>query len=364
MTVMAPPAQPESSKQPERPLTAFAMGPAGDRHARLGTPEREAYEKYVRFCEQVAFEACQKYAIKLVRADELPALGESAKQISRYLQEADIVIADLSGGSWTVVHGVGMRQLTGKPTIMIGEYERIPADVANTQIIRYKHSPGGLIQARTELEVALEAGVQERLKAIADAPAGRDEETHVPSSENDEESPGLFETMDFLESEFMALEQDASEVALALEELGRAGEGAAPDIPLENARPGALVAAIGRFARAITEPAEELDTVSRRLSERMRTIDSGIRGVLHFIAELPEEGRREHEEFLQQMVEMADGLEESMAGLNEVRQMVDMSKKLSRQLRKPAGKISASLRRLNQVVTCVNEWAGTARTLL
>jgi methyl-accepting chemotaxis protein len=341
------------------------MGPSGDRLAKLGTPERETYEKYVRFCEAVALEACGKYAIKLVRADELPALGESAKQINRYLHDADIVIADLSGGSWNVVHGLGVRQMTGKPTILIGEYGNIPAaaEVGNSQIIKYRHTPAGLIQARTELELALAAGVQERLAATSVHPDERAPETQVPSSENDDEAPGLFETIEFLEREFMALEQDASEVSLALEELGRAGEAAAPDIPLEGAPPSALVVAIGGFARAIAEPAEELDTVSSRLSERMRTIDSGIRGVLRFIEELPEENRREHDEFLQQMVDMADGLEESMAGLDEVRQMLDMSKRLSRQLRKPAGKISASLRRINQVVACVNEWAETARAL-
>ncbi|MGK5553970.1 hypothetical protein ACSNOI_20350 [Actinomadura kijaniata] len=363
MTITAPPTRPEPPAQPERALTAFAMGPPGNRHAKLGTPERETYEKYIRFCEEVALEACQKHGIRLVRADELPALGETAKRINRYLQEADIVIADLSGGSWNVVHGLGMRQMTGKPMILIGEHERIPSDVANTQIIRYRHTPGGLIQARTELEVALEAGVQELLRTSSTDLAAQEDETHVPSSENDEEAPGLFETMELLENEVLILERDVNEVALVLEELGRAGNAVMPDIPSENAPPSAVLLTIGRFARAITEPADDLDTATRRLSERMRGIDGGLRSVLHFIAELPEENRREHEEFLQQMVDMADGLEESMAELNEIRQMVDMSRGLSRQLRKPAGKISASLRRLNQVAACINEWAETARSL-
>ncbi|QFG24677.1 hypothetical protein [Actinomadura sp. WMMB 499] len=370
MTVMTAPAQPDPSEEPERPTSCFAIGPIGNRLAPRGTPELALYEDALEVYETVTLPACARHGIKPVRADELPGSGEITEQICRHVREADIVIADLGGGNANVMYELGLRHAIGKPTIQIGDHAQLPFDVANIRTIRFDRTRSGLIRARKELEAALEAGLRNGFETLTSARVMRSEEALAGRvvKADDETAPGFVDTMAALEPELELVLRDFEEVGEAAEELGRALEETTPDLERlgqGNAQPSAWVLGLGKVAKVISEPAEELNGTTIRLSDRMKKIDEGVRHLLECISAMPKQSRGEEvNDFLRQLVEMETFPEETVRDLNELGQLMDWIKAMSRQLRKPVGKVSMSIGRLNRAAACVNEWAERARTML
>ncbi|WP_019634768.1 hypothetical protein [Actinomadura atramentaria] len=356
-----------------RSWTCFAIGPIGDRLAAPDTPEREKYEEALEIYESVTAAACKKYDIALWRADELPGSGEITEQICRLVRDADIVIADLGGGNANVMYELGMRHATGKPTIQIGDHKKLPFDVANIRTIRFERTPAGLVRARKELEAALEAGLKDGFEVLTPARImenGGGSETLVTgaATPDDPEEPGLVEATAFLETELVMVSQDFDDVTKAIIALGDVTEESVPSIDRLNRRgapPKDYLVAFSEFSRAIDGPVDALDTATARLSERMKDIDGSIRNILAFVAELPEDDRPDGvDDLLRQLVGLDASSTSGMAGdLSTMNEVMDGVKGLSRQLRKRAVRISTSLKRLDDVFLCVNEWAEMARAL-
>ena len=76
--------------------------------------------------ENVFEPACQRFGMQPLRADKLPQPGEITDQVFGLLRDADVVIADLTGGNANVMYELGLRHTKDKLTVHIGEYERLP----------------------------------------------------------------------------------------------------------------------------------------------------------------------------------------------------------------------------------------------
>jgi hypothetical protein len=73
-----------------------------------------------------------------IRADHLPDPGRITSQIIEYLNNADLVIADLSGGNPNAYYELSYRHAIGKPAIhMALEGTVLPFDVADNRTIFY-----------------------------------------------------------------------------------------------------------------------------------------------------------------------------------------------------------------------------------
>jgi hypothetical protein len=82
--------------------TCFIVGPIGDRLEPAGTPGKLRYENAAQMWELVFEPACAVFGLTPIRADKIAEYGDIPEQVFTYLRDADIVIADLTGGNANV----------------------------------------------------------------------------------------------------------------------------------------------------------------------------------------------------------------------------------------------------------------------
>lgn len=150
-----------SAEQPEQPpkdaelgagKTCFVICPIGDKLAPLGSKARLIYENSIFILDGVIEPACSRFGLSVVRADRITESGEIPEQVFTLLRDAEVVIADLSGGNANVMYELGLRHTRpGMITIPIGEYEQLPFDVTTIRTIKFHRTEASLIEARNRL---------------------------------------------------------------------------------------------------------------------------------------------------------------------------------------------------------------------
>ncbi|MFF8805626.1 hypothetical protein [Streptomyces omiyaensis] len=368
---------PAFRQEPERPRTCFVIGPIGDAYAAHGTPERESYEHHLGIFEQVIAPACAKYEIDAVRADGIAHAGDINEQICRHVVESDLVIADVSGGNPNVMYELGLRHITGKPTVHIGEAGQLPFDIASIRTIRYQRARSHLAGARREIETALEAGLRDGFEILTPArvvralhPVG--EPSSSVGSMNaeaavDEDPPGLLD-------DFAAIEGGVDEMTAHLVAITKAIETIRTltdqstsemlDLTQASAPASARLAATARYAESLSAPAGEMRALAMAFAERMTTLDSGMRAALSLIEVTPPDERgKETDEFLEQLIDLDEAARTGLSQFGFLATSASGLVRWSRHLRKPVKDISSAVQELTSAVTRMGEWAGKARDL-
>lgn len=366
-------------QEPDRPRMCFVVGPIGDPYAVHDSPEREAYEHHLGIFEQVIAPACEKYGIAAVRADGISHAGDINEQICRHVIESDLVIADVSGGNPNVMYELGLRHITGKPTIHIGEAGQLPFDIASIRTIRYQRVRSHLAGARREIENALEVGLRDGFEPLTPArvlrglqavdgassvQSGNAEDVEDPDGEG---PPGLLDDFAAIEDGLDEMGVDMTAIAKAIETIGTLTEQCNTemlDLTQAKAPASARLAAVVRYAESLGVPAGELNTVSEAFAERMVTMDSGVRAALGVIEVTPPDERGEGaEEFLRQLVALDESAREGLSQIGFFGTSASGMIRVSRNLRKPVKDISAAVQRITSAITCMGEWADRARVL-
>ncbi|MEV7289732.1 hypothetical protein AB0O01_35150 [Streptomyces sp. NPDC093252] len=362
----------------DQPLKCFVVGPIGDPHAAHGSPERESYEHHLGIFEQVIAPACEKYGISAVRADGITQAGDITEQICRYVVESDLVVADVSGGNPNVMYELGLRHITGKPTIHIGEAGQLPFDIASIRTIRYQRTRSHLAGARKEIESAVEAGLRDGFGLLTPARVlrglqvgdGPDSAVEPGSGgkEEDEDSPGLLDDFAVIEGELDEMTADMEAVAKTTETIGaltRQSSIELIDLTQASAPASARLVAVARYAETLSAPADELNTVASTFAERMVMLDSGIRAALGLIEMTPPDERGEGaEQFLEQLMALDEAAQEALTQIGFFSTSAAAMSRLSRHLRKPVKNISAAARHLTSAIARMGEWASKARELV
>ncbi|MEV0258589.1 hypothetical protein AB0H82_30545 [Streptomyces sp. NPDC050732] len=361
----------------DRPQRCFVVGPIGDPYAAHGSPEREAYEHHLGIFEQVIAPACEKYEITAVRADGIAHAGDINEQICRHVIESDLVIADVSGGNPNVMYELGLRHITGKPTIHIGEAGRLPFDIASIRTIRYQRARSHLVGARREIEGALEVGLRDGFELLTPARVLRGLQTVTePSSSaqsgnvenvNDEDPPGLLDNFAAIEDGLGEMDSEIEAITKTMETIGaltgRANAEVA-DLTEANAPASAHLAAVLRYAKSLSTPAGELDKVAAVFAERMATLDSGVRAALGLVEVTPPDKRGEGaKEFLEQLMDLDESAQTCLSQITFFGESAGGMLRVSRHLREPVKDISAAVKRMASAIACMGEWAGKARVL-
>ncbi|MGW2918486.1 hypothetical protein ACWDBF_11580 [Streptomyces angustmyceticus] len=364
-------------QESEQPRKCFVVGPIGDPHAAHGSPEREAYEHHLGIFEQVIAPACEKYGITAVRADGIAHAGDINEQICRHVVESHLVVADVSSGNPNVMYELGLRHITGKPTIHIGEAGQLPFDIASIRTIRYQRTRSHLAGARKEIESALEVGLRDGFELLTparvlrglqsgDGPASVSEIGDGANRE-DEDSPGLLDDFAVIEDGLDDMTADMEAITKTIETIGSLTEQSGAemlDLSEANVPMNARLAAVARYAETISAPAGELNTVAAAFAERMVTMDSGVRAALGLIEMTPPDERGEGtEEFLEQLMSLDEAAQESLAQICSFGTSAGEMARMSRYLRKPVKEISAAVQQLTSAITRMGEWAAKARAL-
>jgi len=96
-----------------------------------------------------------------LRADNIFGAQLLIDRVWRGIQEAEVVIADLTGLSANVMYEVGLANVIGKRLILLSMSTPIPIDLAPFVAIMYSHDGMGLLKLSRELQTNLEAARRE-----------------------------------------------------------------------------------------------------------------------------------------------------------------------------------------------------------
>jgi nucleoside 2-deoxyribosyltransferase len=106
----------------------------------IGSQESEVRRRSNQILRHIIKPVVEELGYKNVRADEIAQPGMITDQVIRHLLEADLVVADLTGGNPNVFYELGIRHATRKPVVSIMEVnERIPFDVNQSRTISVNH---------------------------------------------------------------------------------------------------------------------------------------------------------------------------------------------------------------------------------
>jgi predicted nucleotide-binding protein len=125
--------------------------------APLEPPGSEIVRRSERLYQFVVQPAAHDAGYEPVRADGRSGPGPITAPFIRLLLDADVVVADLSRQSPTVMYAIGIRHATGRPVIhLASDGDPVPFDVASVRTIVYDlTTPAGAAPAYEQLTRAL-----------------------------------------------------------------------------------------------------------------------------------------------------------------------------------------------------------------
>jgi len=106
--------------------------------------------------------AIKELKMTAIRADEIYGAKPLLDRLWQGIQEAEIVVAELTGRSPNVLYEVGLAHVIGKRILILTMYpDDVPVDLAEFVQIRYSAEGIGLVQFTRELKSNLEAARRE-----------------------------------------------------------------------------------------------------------------------------------------------------------------------------------------------------------
>ncbi|MEU6567862.1 hypothetical protein [Streptomyces parvulus] len=362
--------------KPEDPsmTTCFVIAPIGDEHAPDESAELLAYEDNLEIYEKVILPACAKYGIVPIRADGIADTGEITEQICRHVLQDDIVIADLTGGNANVTYELGIRHLTGKPIIHLGEHGQLPFDLSLIRTIMFKRSRSGLVKARRDLETALKGALDNRFEPLTPArilfglPATTQPGAVAEAEPDDLEAPGLFDRFARVEAQTEAIGETTEAISGFMTAITEAAVQIGP-VMERAAQPGtpmsAWLPAMTELARSMAEPASGLREACTRFAGQMVEMDAAVQTAFDVIEAMPTEQRAgSPTAFLEQMISTAEATHEVLGVLGEVEVGMRWLVKMSRDLRVPGRDLTAAVKQVSSVMARIADWERRARALL
>ncbi|WP_049568210.1 hypothetical protein [Streptomyces sp. SBT349] len=364
-------ADPEPEEAPM--TTCFVIAPIGNEHAPDRSPELQAFEENLEIYEKVILPACARHGIVPVRADGIADSGEITEQICRHVLQDDIVIADLTGGNANVTYELGIRHLTGKPIIHIGEHGQLPFDLSQIRTIMFKRSRSGLVRARQDLETALEGALHNGFVPLTPArilfglPAAAPSAV-VEAEPDDPEAPGLIDRFARVQEQMEAMGETTETMAGFMTVISEVARQIGPVLQRAS-QPGtpmsAWLPAMSELGKAMAEPASGLREACTRFAGQMVEMDAAVQMAFDVIATMPPEQRAGSPTgFLEQMISTAESTHEMVGVLSEVEVGMRWLVKMSRELRAPGRDISAAVKQVSGVVTRIADWERRARELI
>ncbi|MDG4815935.1 hypothetical protein O7628_10510 [Micromonospora sp. WMMD956] len=350
-------------------LRCFVIGPIGNRHAEYGTPERDAYEEALEVFDKVIKPACKAVGLDPVRADQIAVPGEITEQVFRRLLEDEVVVADLSGGNPNVMYELGLRHTTKKLTVQIGEYGQLPFDVNSIRTILFSRSERGLIDARKELQRALEAGLLEGGEPVAatrvwqelhvDQPTTAAEDTTPDASISDDDKAGWLDRIAELESSLGELPGISSRIEAAISEIASVTSDVGKDLENSGGEDSARrrLKLLASLAQKMDIPARDLEISVDQFEAKMKQADEAMGDIITAIKGSSDlQAAEDVQDFINSIHQMAETTRDSMEGVSLMGAAASGMGNLSRVLREPGRRIERSVRKMVEATSLIDEW--------
>ncbi|MEV0120519.1 hypothetical protein AB0I16_03005 [Streptomyces sp. NPDC050703] len=309
--------------------------------------------------EDVVRPACERLGLDLLRADRLTEAGLPMDQMLRMLTEADVVVADLDGSGAELSFGLGVRHALGRCTVHVtGGIGDLPNLGTVTSRIPFPSPAADTTVARQQLtSVLAEALGRSGAPSLPEGPVRGADAGGVTGDEED--VPGLFDLVVEAEAQLEALTGDMADVESAMTDLGEMMQLIAEDMARVS-HPGASMsmkaAVVNRLAKAIEGPAEDLEAAAERFAERMGASFGAFRAFLEWAGGTPRSEWPEGAEgVLEQFASAPWEVQAAAGSFQEVMALIDMFGASSRQLRRPARRITTSLQALLRSISVLEE---------
>jgi hypothetical protein len=115
-------------------------------------------EPYNTFYREVIQNQAEAAGYEVVRIDEKPGPGVIFQDIQREIEQADIVIAEITPANPNVFYELGYAHALGKPTILLAQREaKLPFDIQSFRVVFYNDTIGGKAEVERNLKRHLEA---------------------------------------------------------------------------------------------------------------------------------------------------------------------------------------------------------------
>ena len=309
--------------------TCFVIGPIGDELAPIGDPERERYEEALETWAKVIEPACVELGLSPIRANHIAKAGEITEQVFRFLRDAEVVIADVTGGNANVMYELGLRHTRDKCTIQIGEYGKLPFDISTIRTLKFSRTPAGLVDGRKKLRELLAATLEggadpvtpTRLlntSALAETSIVRSNSNSGQS--NEVEEPGVFELLAEMEAaipELTSLALCSTQALMKMTALAEKGTAEARSAEVAKAGFAGRLELANRMAVDLTPIADELEALAEGYEKQVARIDAGMICLADLVDQDPSqrEGITEFANIIKDFVGQVSYANEAQSGL-------------------------------------------------
>jgi hypothetical protein len=115
-------------------------------------------EPYDTFYRQVIQNQAEAAGYEVVRIDEKAGPGIIFQDIQREIEQADIIIAEITPANRNVFYELGYAHALGKPTILLPQRDaKLPFDIQSFRVVFYNDTIGGKGEVERNLKRHLEA---------------------------------------------------------------------------------------------------------------------------------------------------------------------------------------------------------------
>jgi len=110
------------------------------------------------FCQEVIKSQAEAAGFEVVRIDEKAGPGVIFQDIQREIEQAEIVIAEITPANPNVSYELGYAHAPGKPTILLAQRDaELPFDIRSFRVVFYNDTIGGKVRVERDLQRHLEA---------------------------------------------------------------------------------------------------------------------------------------------------------------------------------------------------------------
>ncbi|MBN8253597.1 hypothetical protein [Priestia flexa] len=182
----------------------FIVGPIGEEGSAVRKQADQVFRHIIKpVCESNDYEA--------IRVDQIHDTDTINQTIINYLEEAELVISDLSGHNPNAFYETGYRLAVGKPLIqLMHEGEALPFDVAGTRTIFYNLSDLDKVSAAKEK-------LTETIKAVSQEEIPESQKTNETHNSHEKDSK-IFSLLLELKDNIQQLRGDISHTNNAMTE--------------------------------------------------------------------------------------------------------------------------------------------------
>lgn len=281
------------------------------------------------------------------------------------------MIADVTGGNPNVMYELGLRHTKAKPTVQLGQTERLPFDVAAIRTIKFSRTEGSLIDTRSRLVQALRSAQERDFDAVTATRLWNEDVSKEPALETvvdqqDEESePGFLDLLVQMEEAVPSLSVTLQSLTALNADFVEAMRRATAEVERSDAAGGGAAQRLAiaiRFAQELETFADQFDALATQYEEQMRAADPGV---TYLLSELEADPQKllEASEFPESVKAMGAQMEQMNENIDTSAKQIGNFGQIARPLRKPSSRLAAALRRISGANAAASNWAARSERL-